>query len=644
MKKKALLSSVLTIALCISLIAGATFALFTSESKVNVAVTSGNVDVVATVENLALDTTLARGNLNETSVNQDTESNTITLNRIVPGDYVTFDIRIHNNSDIAVQYRTVITKVEDNGLWNGLVVTFDGVKYDGVNAVKTDWAAMEVGSSDIIVSVKIALPENVGNEYMQKSCKLAYTVEAVQGNADMPDEWDGTTTDEPTQDQDNANLYHISTAAQFMEVMEKSQNYATTNVYYNKTIVLDKNIDLCGATVTGFGQDGSHFYGSFDGQGYTVSNFTVKNDNGSGYYAGLFSYVFAGSSIKNLTVKNATIIGNGKSMAGAVVGGIYGDTASVVENCHAIDCTVYGQKKVGGVVGYANDGVTVSGCSATNCELFCEVGADVTSAGIAPQADEVVGFNNGATVNCADNYTNVNITFNATYVADGVAVQNGTYLISNANGLFWFDNLAISEQYDKNIKLVADIDLENRAWTPVCYSGTQYCGTFDGNGHTIYNLSITADPNAGDSEAAAMFAWSNGTIKNLTIDGATVNGNHYVATLVGYMQIGTVENCHIKNATVVNTHMDDDKCGDKAGALIAYTNRSCVVKDCSASNCTVTAARDGAQLIGYGYRSNTYTNLSVDNVTVTAAATGCSHRRAGYVVNDLIIYDEDINA
>ena len=46
-KKKILFSSVMVIALCLSLIAGSTFALFTSESKVNIAVTSGTVKVTA---------------------------------------------------------------------------------------------------------------------------------------------------------------------------------------------------------------------------------------------------------------------------------------------------------------------------------------------------------------------------------------------------------------------------------------------------------------------------------------------------------------------------------------------------------------------------------------------------------------------
>ena len=53
-KSRTFLSTVLGIALCASLIAGATFAIFTGESSVNIAVTSGKVNVTATVDNLKL--------------------------------------------------------------------------------------------------------------------------------------------------------------------------------------------------------------------------------------------------------------------------------------------------------------------------------------------------------------------------------------------------------------------------------------------------------------------------------------------------------------------------------------------------------------------------------------------------------------
>ena len=47
MKKKVLLSSIATIMLCFCLIAGSTFALFTSQTEVNIAVTAGQVEMTA---------------------------------------------------------------------------------------------------------------------------------------------------------------------------------------------------------------------------------------------------------------------------------------------------------------------------------------------------------------------------------------------------------------------------------------------------------------------------------------------------------------------------------------------------------------------------------------------------------------------
>ena len=49
MKKKVLLSSVLVIAICLCLIAGSTFALFTDIADTSIAITSGNVKLTATV-------------------------------------------------------------------------------------------------------------------------------------------------------------------------------------------------------------------------------------------------------------------------------------------------------------------------------------------------------------------------------------------------------------------------------------------------------------------------------------------------------------------------------------------------------------------------------------------------------------------
>ena len=49
MKKKVLLSSILTIALCLSLIGGSTFALFTNQAEVGVVITAGEIDMTADI-------------------------------------------------------------------------------------------------------------------------------------------------------------------------------------------------------------------------------------------------------------------------------------------------------------------------------------------------------------------------------------------------------------------------------------------------------------------------------------------------------------------------------------------------------------------------------------------------------------------
>ena len=174
MKNKIILSSILTIALCLSMIAGSTFALFTSESKVNVAVTSGEVKVVATAGAVTYGSTLGStlGSVNATDSD-------ITLTNILPGDYVDFNINVVNKSTVTVKYRTVVTISGDKELTDALVVSFGGKTAADASS---DWSALAVGEGNATVAVHISLPETTGNECQNKSCTITYLVEAVQGN------------------------------------------------------------------------------------------------------------------------------------------------------------------------------------------------------------------------------------------------------------------------------------------------------------------------------------------------------------------------------------------------------------------------------------------------------------------------------
>ena len=175
MKNKIILSSILTIALCLSMIAGSTFALFTSNSEVNVTISSAKVDI-----NVEASEPVYKSTLGGTLGNAKLEGNVITLENLVPGDYVTFTLTVTNNSTVAVNYRALINVVEDKGLLDGLVISYNEAfasSWDSLDATTS-----ENGTTVKTVTVRIELPEAAGNDYQGKSCKLAYVVEAVQGN------------------------------------------------------------------------------------------------------------------------------------------------------------------------------------------------------------------------------------------------------------------------------------------------------------------------------------------------------------------------------------------------------------------------------------------------------------------------------
>lgn len=198
-KTGVILASLGAIAIAGSVIAGSTYALFTSESKTNIAIVAGKVSVLASINEGSLKTYSGvdlTGNVEDdedriqpteilgTFTNGGTASisgNTLNLNRMVPGDKVTFDIVVKNESNVRVLYRTLLS-YEDNGLFKGLNVTVGGEALSSNNLV-TSYTKLEVGSDDIVIPVVIAFPTDAGNEYQEKKCDISFAVEAVQGNA-----------------------------------------------------------------------------------------------------------------------------------------------------------------------------------------------------------------------------------------------------------------------------------------------------------------------------------------------------------------------------------------------------------------------------------------------------------------------------
>lgn len=377
-KKKVIISALLAISMCFSLIAGATYAIFTSEAKVNIAVTSGKVNVTAkideeTIKLYSMDTeqtaTDAEGNAlfeNGGSVYYDADNAELKLTNVTPGDKVTFNLSVTNSSNVKIQYR--VKWSVDGELKYALAATADGNALVYGVSEWNEWAIPANGSETITIPVSVELPVNTGNEYQEKEASILFTVEAIQGNGPL---WSGETDTAWFFENPKATEYSLSTAeqlaglAQLVDGTAEIPRNADPSVslpvtFEGKTIKLTQNVNLKGTVFEPIGSYRKElpFKGTFDGQGYTISNLSQNTwDLNNGYYysgdlgLGLFGYIEE-ATIKNLKIDKADISGES-----AIVGTV---AAIAIGDCRFENITVTNTKGAdyqyyaGGIVGWAS--------------------------------------------------------------------------------------------------------------------------------------------------------------------------------------------------------------------------------------------------------------------------------------------------
>ena len=220
MQKKVLLSSILVIALCFSVIAGSTYALFTDKAQTSIAITSGDVEVNAWLSLDAVYSAKARQNQNAAQENPflideigrkydhdeqddgnfvnggtasiDPNGATITLTNITPGDKIDATLFVENpadNNNVDMIYRYTIS-TNDGDLARRMVVTVEnGESYEAAKSYTSAWSdTVEPGSGVKAHKFSIELPVYVPSEdengvYEGQGVDYTITVEAIQANA-----------------------------------------------------------------------------------------------------------------------------------------------------------------------------------------------------------------------------------------------------------------------------------------------------------------------------------------------------------------------------------------------------------------------------------------------------------------------------
>ena len=208
------------------------------------------------------------------------------------------------------------------------------------------------------------------------------------------------------------------------------------------------------------------------------------------------------------------------------------------------------------------------------------------------------------------------------FVAPGVLLNEAakTYTITAPQGLQWLS----SQSNGKNnafagytIKLGNDIDMAGQEFTPIA-KGAYFGGTFDGDGHTIANLTVS-DPDCSG------LVWSNrGMMKNITMKNVNVTGNFKVGAIAGDGLCGHFDNCVVDGGTITSTprkvngkYDDGNNAGGITGYLSAENNAS--LTNCTVKNVTLMAYRTVGSIAGtVGGANAVVTGNTAENNEVVA--------------------------
>ena len=195
------------------------------------------------------------------------------------------------------------------------------------------------------------------------------------------------------------------------------------------------------------------------------------------------------------------------------------------------------------------------------------------------------------------------------------------YEIGNAGQLFSFAAQVNRGSNNINAVLTADIDLENRQWTPIGiysdaydYPRYKYTGTFDGQNHVVKNLNVHV---TNGSEGGFFSRGFRATVRNFGVINATVLNDMYngesvrTGILAGEFDQCTVENVFTAGELIITTDHY------QKGGLAGETNQS-VLRNCYTTYPCLTVTQSLREVSGCYYQAEE-TNASSQGTAVTAA-------------------------
>ncbi|MCH5226884.1 MAG: hypothetical protein J1F16_03580 [Muribaculaceae bacterium] len=205
-------------------------------------------------------------------------------------------------------------------------------------------------------------------------------------------------------------------------------------------------------------------------------------------------------------------------------------------------------------------------------------------------------------------------------IAEGVTMtpDKERFYISNEEGLKWladaFKTKNIKDDlkelickegfedkkfYSKVVYLTSDLDLKDVDWTPIGNEADMFYGNFDGQGHTISNLTIEKETESNIGFFGVVSGYYTG-YSNVNFKNVKLKGKSNVGVMAGKGifedRVAHINNCTIVGA-VIEVVADQNDGGENAGSLIGH----CVnggVEQCDVKQAQLTGLKNVGGIVG----------------------------------------------
>ena len=382
------------------------------------------------------------------------------------------------------------------------------------------------------------------------------------------------------------------------------------NNFAGKTVKLANDIDLNDKLWTPIGiynDSKTHFKGTFDGQGHTVSGVNVVESRKNG--VGFFGKVYTG------TIKNLTVAGNITTDNCNYVGGIVGHGYATV-----VDCVFRGNvgsantMQVGGIAG--SGGFTV-----TRCSVYGNVTAECWAGGIVGNCQD-----GGSYTDC---YVEGEINAERTYWGGGAAGITPVPL---------YPSQVITGCYSNTVVKVAGEEVN-------CPIIATYNNPLDYNGYTgglkIYDNSWNKQKNPNDSYP--LYAEKDGVGGVLVEGGDVARDNNLVMLDDDLNYVDDLSKVRIMSGSSVTQEQVDALAVAKVGET-AYLSLDAALEAAKDGD-TVTLLADITEdvvinkNITFDLGGKTITNTGAGKATLTVASGATATVKNGSIVGGASYYN-----